>query len=54
MWSDKLFTVGISPLIAKDVLDMLSAVRKSGVTVLMVAQNFKAAIKVADRFYIMP
>ena len=27
--------------------------RSSGVTVLMVEQNFKASIKVADRFYIM-
>jgi branched-chain amino acid transport system ATP-binding protein len=46
-------TEGLAPLIVKDVLEMLSAVRKSGVTVLMVEQNFKAAIKVADRFYIM-
>ena len=46
-------TEGLAPLIVKDVLEMLSAVRSSGVTVLMVEQNFKAAIKVADRFYIM-
>jgi branched-chain amino acid transport system ATP-binding protein len=46
-------TEGLAPLIVKDVLDMLAAVRKSGVTVLMVEQNFKAAVKVADRFYIM-
>jgi branched-chain amino acid transport system ATP-binding protein len=46
-------TEGLAPLIVKDVLEMLSAVRSSGVTVLMVEQNFKASIKVADRFYIM-
>jgi len=46
-------TEGLAPLIVKDVLEMLSTVRKSGVTVLMVEQNFKAAIKVADRYYIM-
>ncbi len=46
-------TEGLAPLIVRDVLEMLSAVRTSGVTVLMVEQNFKAAIKVADRFYIM-
>jgi len=46
-------TEGLAPLIVKDVLDMLATVRKSGVTVLMVEQNFKAAIKIADRFYIM-
>jgi branched-chain amino acid transport system ATP-binding protein len=46
-------TEGLAPLIVKDVLDMLATVRKSGVTILMVEQNFKAATKVADRFYIM-
>jgi len=46
-------TEGLAPLIVKDVLEMLSMVRDSGVTVLMVEQNFNAAIKIADRFYIM-
>ncbi len=46
-------TEGLAPLIVTDVLAMLAAVRKAGVTVLMVEQNFKAAIKIADRFYIM-
>jgi branched-chain amino acid transport system ATP-binding protein len=46
-------TEGLAPLIVKDVLDMLSKVREAGVTILMVEQNFKAAIKIADRFYIM-
>jgi branched-chain amino acid transport system ATP-binding protein len=46
-------TEGLAPLIVKDVLDMLSTVRESGVTVLLVEQNFKAAVKLADRVYIM-
>ncbi len=46
-------TEGLAPLIVKDVLDMLATVRDSGVTVFMVEQNFKAAVRVADRFYIM-
>jgi branched-chain amino acid transport system ATP-binding protein len=46
-------TEGLAPLIVKDVLEMLATVRNAGVTVLMVEQNFKASIKVADRFYIM-
>jgi branched-chain amino acid transport system ATP-binding protein len=46
-------TEGLAPLIMKDVLNMLSAIRESGVAILMVEQNFKAAIKIADRFYIM-
>ena len=46
-------TEGLAPLIVKDVLEMLATIRSTGVTVLMVEQNFKASIKVADRFYIM-
>ena len=46
-------TEGLAPLIVKDVIEMLATVRNSGVTVLMVEQNFKAAVRVADRFYIM-
>ncbi len=46
-------TEGLAPLIVTGVLEMLANVRRSGVTVLMVEQNFKAAVKLADRFYIM-
>ena len=46
-------TEGLAPLIVKKVLEMLATVRETGVTVFMVEQNFKAAIKVASRFYIM-
>ncbi len=46
-------TEGLAPLIVKDVLEMLAAVRKSGVTILMVEQNFKGAVKIANRFYVM-
>jgi hypothetical protein len=45
-------TEGLAPLIVTEVLEMMAAVRDSGVTVLMVEQNFKASIRVADRFYI--
>ncbi len=46
-------TEGLAPLIVKDVLDMLATVRSSGVTVLLVEQNFKASIQLGDRFLIM-
>ncbi len=46
-------TEGLAPILARDVLDMMATVRQSGVTVLMVEQNFKLAVKVADRFYVM-
>lgn len=46
-------TEGLAPLIKRDVLNMLVTIREAGVTILLVEQNFKAAVKVADRFYIM-
>lgn len=46
-------TEGLAPLIVKDVLEMLATVRSSGVTILLVEQNFKASIQLGDRFLIM-
>lgn len=46
-------TEGLAPLIVKEVLEMLGRIQKAGVTVMMVEQNFKAATKLAGRFYIM-
>lgn len=46
-------TEGLAPLVAESVLQMLGAISESGVTVLMVEQNYKAALKLASRFYIM-
>lgn len=46
-------TEGLAPLIVKDVMDMLGRIREAGVSILMVEQNFNAAVKVADWFYIM-
>lgn len=46
-------TEGLAPLIAKEVMQILLTIREAGTATLMVEQNFKAAIKVADRFYMM-
>ena len=46
-------TEGLAPFVVRDVLAMLAAIRKAGVTILMVEQNFKAAVKVADQFCVM-
>jgi branched-chain amino acid transport system ATP-binding protein len=46
-------TEGLAPLVAEAVLEMLAAISKSGVTILMVEQNYKAAIKLAGSFFIM-
>jgi branched-chain amino acid transport system ATP-binding protein len=46
-------TEGLAPLLVKVVLEMLSEIRRTGVTILLVEQNMRAAIEVASRFYIM-
>ena len=46
-------TEGLAPLIVKMVMEMLENISQAGVTILLVEQNFKAAIKLAHRFYIM-
>lgn len=46
-------TEGLAPLLVKAVMKMLAGIQRSGVTILLVEQNLKAAIEVATRFYIM-
>jgi branched-chain amino acid transport system ATP-binding protein len=46
-------TEGLAPLLVKAVMEMLADIQQSGVTILLVEQNLKAAVGVATRFYIM-
>ena len=46
-------TEGLAPLVAAAVLEMLRTISQSGMTILMVEQNLKAALKLANVFYIM-
>jgi branched-chain amino acid transport system ATP-binding protein len=46
-------SAGLSPKLVSQVLDMLKRVRDGGVTVLLVEQNVKAALAVADRVAVL-
>ena len=46
-------SAGLSPLIAGEVLDLARALTTQGVTVLLVEQNVKQALRVADHCYIL-
>lgn len=46
-------TEGLSPAMVDTVRDILLDVRKSGVSILLVEHNFKMAMSVADRVYLM-
>jgi branched-chain amino acid transport system ATP-binding protein len=46
-------TEGLAPVIIQRIGDVLVELKKRGMTVLLVEQNFRFAAKVADRFYLM-
>ena len=44
---------GLAPLIVQDVFKIVVAARRDGVSVLLVEQNVRAAVEVADRAYVL-
>ena len=46
-------TEGLAPLLKKEVRDMLAGISKTGVSILLVEQNLKVAMSLAQRVYVM-
>jgi len=46
-------SLGLAPLVVREVLQVVSSLRKIGVSVLLVEQNARAALQVADRAYVL-
>jgi branched-chain amino acid transport system ATP-binding protein len=44
---------GLAPLIVQDVFKVIVAARKEGISVLLVEQNVRAAVEIADRAYVL-
>jgi branched-chain amino acid transport system ATP-binding protein len=46
-------SMGLAPLVVKDIFAILRRVRDAGTTVLLVEQNARSALKIADRGYVL-
>jgi branched-chain amino acid transport system ATP-binding protein len=46
-------SLGLAPLIVREVLQVVASLRNLGVSVLLVEQNARAALQVADRAYVL-
>lgn len=46
-------SMGLAPLVVRDIMNTVSQLRDSGVTILMVEQNARASLTISDRGYVL-
>ena len=46
-------SIGLSPLLVKEIFEIIKEVNKQGITILLVEQNAKMALAISDRAYVL-
>ena len=46
-------SMGLSPLLVKEIFEIIKEVNKQGITILLVEQNAKMALAISDRAYVL-
>jgi len=46
-------SLGLAPLIVKDIFDIIKKINEEGVTILLIEQNAKAALEISDYAYVL-
>ena len=46
-------SLGLAPLIVKEIFSIIAALKASGVSILLVEQNARAALQIADYGYVL-
>jgi branched-chain amino acid transport system ATP-binding protein len=46
-------SLGLAPIIVREIFHIIAALRESGVAILLVEQNARAALQVADQGYVL-
>ncbi len=46
-------TAGLAPMVAEEILALVQDIAEKGVSVMLIEQNVKAALRISDRAYIL-
>ena len=46
-------SLGLAPIVVKEMFDIIRAINREGITILLVEQNVQQSLKIADRAYVL-